>query len=73
MNVFWICIMSVTLLTGTWVLWRDLKKTFAHLHHQSMNRFKPHSSHADTAEMLYHPDLQKILAARMAQRTHKNS
>jgi len=73
MNAFWTCIMSVTLLTGTWFLWRGRKNSFAPLRHNLVNRFQSHSSHADTTAVLYHPDLQKILEARTAQLAHKNS
>jgi len=64
MNVFWICLMSVALLTGMWVLWRGRIKTFVHLHHKSVNRSEPYIGHTDTAEVLYHPDLQKIRDAK---------
>ncbi len=73
MTVFWTRIMSATLLSGTWFLWRGRKSSFTPLRHKLMNRFQSHSSHADTTAVLYHPDLQKILEARTAQLAHKNS
>ena len=52
MNAYWIYILSAMLFTSMWVLWRASNKTATSLRHKA------------TANVLYHPDLKKILDAK---------